>query len=97
MNDEHTMSELTPEQRESADRCDDLTTIILNGTQGMAVGEVVGACFNVLDAASNYLPQDLRQMLAEKMRMVADAIAAKQDAADALRAAEPAEPGPALH
>jgi hypothetical protein len=71
---------MTEEQRASADACDQLTDIIIESANGLSIGIVVGACFNVLDHASNFLPVELRRAMADRMRIVADDIAAKQDA-----------------
>lgn len=68
------MSNLTPEQVASVEECDNLTNGILNATQGMGVGIVVGACLNVLQAACEFIPAEDRKKVADRMRAAADEI-----------------------
>jgi len=74
-------SHLSPEQRASADLCDQFTDAILASTAGMPVGVVLGACMNVMRTAATYLPADMRKMLADRLRgEVAADIEAMKDA-----------------
>lgn len=70
-------SHLPPEQRASAEACDQLTDEIIDATRGMNIGVIVGACLNTLHYAADHLPPELRLTLAARMREAADQISGK--------------------
>lgn len=73
------MSDLTPEQRESAEKCDQITNAILEGCAGMPVGVAVGASLNVLQECCAYLNGEDRAKVTARMRALADEIDANPE------------------
>jgi hypothetical protein len=91
-------SHLSPEERASAEACDRLTDNFLEQTNGLPVGVVLGACMNVIRTAAQYLPADMRKILAERLRgPFAEDIETMQDASHERANPEPGSGSGTVH